>query len=75
MSDRTLIVASFAVLYDKRSFIKDGRDKYIFSTIQEAINFWVDKTGLMKKTAHVEKVRFNSKREMVDWINEVYNAG
>jgi len=40
MSDRTLIVASFAVLYDKREFIKDGRNAYLFCTLREAINFW-----------------------------------
>lgn len=74
MSDRTLIVASIAVLHDKRSFIKDGRTTYLFCTMREAVNFWHEQTGLMKKTAHVEKMRFNCKKQMLDFIDGVYNA-
>jgi len=74
MSDRTLIVASLAILHDKREFIKDGRNAYLFCTMREAVNFWHEQTGLMKKTAHVEKVRFNSKKQMLDYIAGVYNG-
>ena len=69
MSERTIIAASLVVLWDTHADISPNRKAYIFSTFNEAREFWSMNEERFYLDAPVEKIRFNSKKTMFDWIN------
>lgn len=61
MAQNPLIRPTFYILNDKQTLV--------FATKEEAIEHWCQSTGKYKNSAPVEKVVFDNKRQLCDWIN------
>jgi len=68
MAKKPLMRPAFYVLND---YMYETGDKQtiIFATKEEAIEYWHQNTGKYKNSAPVEKIVFDNKRQLCDWIN------
>jgi hypothetical protein len=48
-----------------------GKDGHFFATKSEAIEYWYQSTGKYKNSAPVDRIVFNTRAEMCDFINSL----
>ena len=66
------VSVTFTILYDEKELVNKGVDRYIFSTKQEARNFWLS-SGQSLASFKAEIVKPFSKADMISRINDMYS--
>ena len=64
------IAANFVVLHDRKKRIDGHRNRWVFATRLDAIDFWTAKTKLAIKTAEVERFEMSSRKEVAAFFNK-----